>query len=92
MLLKPNILILGRAWCHLCQDMIDAVKARVHLEKVILTVLDIDENPDLEKQWDEWVPVLFVDDHYVCHYHLDENAFAANLPDECLQNPVQSSV
>jgi glutaredoxin len=61
----------GRAYCHLCEDMAGALRARgVEFEEI-----DVDSNPGLEARWGELVPVLTdAQDGEICHYHLDEAA------------------
>ena len=44
-----------------------------------IEVIDVDQHPDLEARWGEWVPVLLHGEHELCHYHLDEAAVRAYL-------------
>jgi len=39
-----------------------------------LHLVDVDRDPELLRRYDEWVPVLFLGEREVCHYHLDEQA------------------
>jgi len=68
----------SRSYCHLCDDM------RIALEKLLgdvpyqLTLLDVDQDPDLLDLYDELVPVLFARKssnpgvvEKLCHYFLD---------------------
>ncbi len=79
----PRLSILGRAWCHLCHDMVAAVQKCVDLSTVSIEEVDIDAFPLLEERWDELIPVLCVNDVYVCHYYLDESALRAVVSPEC---------
>ena len=54
-----------------------------------ITVIDVDQDPDLLEQYDEWVPVLFARKANevaptgagteLCHYHLDVDKVKALL-------------
>jgi thioredoxin reductase (NADPH) len=37
-----------------------------------LQLVDVDRDPELVRRYDEWVPVLYLGEREVCHYHLDE--------------------
>lgn len=69
----------SRSYCHLCQDMLDALLLLQPPGKPFtVDVIDIDESPDasLLTRFDELVPVLFADlaQPELCHYFLDEQA------------------
>lgn len=69
----------SRSYCHLCQDMLDALLLLQSPGKPFtVDVIDIDESPDasLLARFDELVPVLFADlaQPELCHYFLDEEA------------------
>lgn len=65
----------SRTYCHLCQDMLDALQA-LQSDTVRLTVdvIDVDADAALVSRFDELVPVLFGDlaQPELCHYFLDE--------------------
>jgi len=44
-----------------------------------LSLVDIDRDPDLQRRYDEWVPVLVEGEDEICHYHLDEEHFVGRL-------------
>jgi glutaredoxin len=63
-----------REGCHLCEAMLQALrdlKLKLGLE-LELQLVDIDRDPELVRRYDEWVPVLYLGEREVCHYHLDE--------------------
>jgi thioredoxin reductase (NADPH) len=37
-----------------------------------LTTIDLEDHPELESRYGEWVPVLMAGATELCHYHLDE--------------------
>ena len=69
----------SRSYCHLCQDMLDALLLLQPPENPFtVEVIDIDDAADatLLARFDELVPVLFGDlaQPELCHYFLDEAA------------------
>jgi len=76
-----QLTLLSRSWCHLCDDMLAALKPLQEEFEFGVSVIDIDERPELEAQYGEWVPVLLADSVELCHYHLDSAAVRAYLLD-----------
>ena len=72
-----RLVILARSWCHLCDDMVEALRPVAAELGEIFEVLDVDAHEDLVAEWDELVPVLLADGRHVCHYHFDEAALRA---------------
>ena len=70
--------LLIRAYCHLCDDMRDALAPLVAGRDVDIVELDVDADDALEARYGELVPVLLLGDveseREVCHYHLDAGA------------------
>jgi hypothetical protein len=67
----------SRSYCHLCQDMLDALNALQTPERPFtVEVIDVDADDALVARFDELVPVLFadLDKPELCHYFLDEDA------------------
>jgi hypothetical protein len=65
----------SRSYCHLCQDMLDALMRLQTLEQPItVDVIDVDADDALVARFDELVPVLYADlsQPELCHYFLDE--------------------
>lgn len=74
----------SRSWCHLCEDMLAALRAFMVREGLVYSVdvIDVDADPALVERFDELVPVLFGDDlagPELCHYFLDEAALRRHL-------------
>ncbi|MGE0875733.1 MAG: glutaredoxin family protein [Burkholderiales bacterium] len=66
----------GRAYCHLCEEMAQALRSR----GVAFEEFDVDADPVLEARLGELVPVLaLADGTEICHYRLDEAALSAAL-------------
>jgi hypothetical protein len=74
----------SRSYCHLCEDLLDALRAFMAREGLAcgVEVIDVDADPVLVERFDELVPVLFGDDPAgpeICHYFLDEAALRRHL-------------
>ncbi len=75
--------VMSRQWCHLCHDLLDALRPLAGELGWRVEEIDIDLDPALEARWDEWVPVVLAGDTELCHYHLDEaaiRAYCGNFP------------
>lgn len=78
--LSPRGLTLyGRAYCHLCDEMREALAPLVAEFGVAVSYVDVDSDPALEACFGEWVPVLMAGERELCHYHLDSAAVRAYL-------------
>jgi hypothetical protein len=78
----PVVLVVySREACHLCQQMIAALRERQAKLSFDLEIIDIDSNPELVALYNERVPVLMAskDKHEICNYHLDVDALDAYL-------------
>jgi hypothetical protein len=80
-----QLTLIGRAYCHLCDDMRAAVGAAIHAAGALaadvrVIEIDLDEHPALEDRFSEWVPVLLLgsadDGVEICHYHFDPAQWA----------------
>lgn len=72
----------SRGYCHLCQDMLDALRALDNpADPFHVDVIDVDADPALVDKYDELVPVLFGDlaQPELCHYFLDRAKVLAYL-------------
>ncbi len=65
----------SRSYCHLCQDMLDALmRLQTPGQPITVDVIDVDADEALVARFDELVPVLYADlsQPELCHYFLDE--------------------
>ena len=78
-----TLTLLGRAYCHLCDEMLDALRPIAARQGVTVTVVDIDTEPALEPAFGDRVPVLFAGDPVggaeLCHFRLDRARVEAAL-------------
>ena len=74
-----TLTVCSRGYCHLCEEMIAALRAlRGHFD-FQLEIVDVDEEPGLEQRYGQRVPVLAHRDRELCHYVLDGPAVTASL-------------
>jgi len=72
--------VYGRNDCHLCDDMIDALRRLQAALGFRFEVLDVDAEPALAAQYGARVPVLVdAEGEEICHYWLDEDALRKRL-------------
>ena len=78
-----KLTLLARAYCHLCDEMLDAVRPLAALRGATVTVIDVDTEPALEQAFGDRVPVLFAGDPAggaeLCHFRLDRARVEAVL-------------
>lgn len=81
----PEIVLtlLGRGYCHLCDEMAEALVPIAVAHGARIEIVDVDARPELEERWGDLVPVLLFgapeDGAELCHYHLDANRVTAAL-------------
>ena len=72
-----HFILYSRSYCHLCEDMLEALEALSSEYAFTVEVVDIDADETLTAQYDELVPVLLGSKdrqsyQQLCHYFLDE--------------------
>ncbi|MFO1206801.1 MAG: glutaredoxin family protein [Burkholderiales bacterium] len=75
----PRLTVLTRSYCHLCEEMIEALRTLQGGAGFLYEVRDVDDDPVLEARFGERVPVLLAGDEELCHYRLDPAAVGAWL-------------
>lgn len=71
--------IYSRAGCHLCDEAkltIERVRQRLAFG---FRIIDITADPELEKQYGEEIPVVFINGQKAFKYRVDEAQFAAKV-------------
>lgn len=68
-----TLIVYGRENCHLCQDMILALKNLQAQVSFDFQVIDIDTNSELVARYGAKIPVLLssLTNQEICHYFLD---------------------
>ena len=69
-----EFVVLGRNWCHLCDELVAALEPVAAELGWAVRVVDVDADPVLEARWNEAVPVLLVGDQVLCQHRFDEGA------------------
>lgn len=91
-----RLTLLSRAYCHLCDELRDALAPIALQFSATVVELDVDNDPALEAAFGDRVPVLLLgspeDGVELCHFHLDrsrvESALAAAGPGEGAESPL----
>ncbi len=79
-----QFIIYSRSYCHLCDDLRDALRTALGERPAQIEMIDVDADPALVERYDELVPVLMGRNPAgtwvrLCHYHLDGQALQAFL-------------
>lgn len=78
--MAERLTLYGRSYCHLCDDMVEALKGLQDSLAFSLDIADVDEDPNLEAAYGELVPVLVdAQGREICHYFLDIAALRSRL-------------
>jgi thiol-disulfide isomerase/thioredoxin len=72
-----HLTLYGRAYCHLCDDMLHALVELQAEHRFTLDVIDVDTDPALAERYDELVPVLIHEGREVCHHFLNRDTLIA---------------
>jgi len=72
-----RLTLLVRAYCHLCDEMREALAPLAFAAGRNIEEIDVDTRPALEARWGELVPVLLAGEQELCHYRIDRAAVAA---------------
>ena len=75
----PTLTIYSRNYCHLCEEMIEALHLLQRLARFDMTIVDVDADPELERRHGDKVPVLMHGERELCHYRLEASAVTAYL-------------
>jgi thioredoxin-like negative regulator of GroEL len=71
-MIPSGLVVLSREGCGLCQDMLHDLAELERAESVPpVTVVDVDSDPELARQFGLKVPVLLIDGSVICHYTLN---------------------
>jgi glutaredoxin-like protein DUF836 len=73
-LLAQGLVVITREGCGLCEDMLHGLAEleRTHALPPV-TVVDVDSDAELVRQYGLKVPVLLLDGSVICHYTLNSN-------------------
>jgi glutathione S-transferase len=64
--------VLSRAECSLCEQLlVELAEELSPAEAATVSVVDVDQDPELVRKYGHRVPVLLADGDFVCDYRLD---------------------
>lgn len=74
MALPAGLVVLSREGCHLCEDMLRELATLERAQSIPpVSIVDVDSDPELARQFGLKVPVLLLDGSAICHYTLNSN-------------------
>ena len=79
--MSKTLTLFTRAGCPLCDEMAEAVRARIAGTGHRLAPVDVDGQPALQAQYGWEVPLLFDGDNEICRNHLNLPVFQQWLRD-----------
>ncbi|MFZ5556771.1 MAG: glutaredoxin family protein [Pseudomonadota bacterium] len=74
-----RLILYSRAYCHLCEDLLSALRPVAARAGVAVEVVDVDADERLEAAYGDKVPLLMGGGREICRYHLDSAALDAYL-------------
>jgi glutaredoxin len=75
----PTLTVYSRSYCHLCEEMLEALRSLQGFVRFDVAVVDVDSDPELERRHGAKVPVLMHGESELCHYRLEPSAVTAYL-------------
>jgi hypothetical protein len=79
---RIELTLLVRAYCHLCDEMRDALMPLAKAAGAHVTEIDVDADAGVEARFGDLVPVLLlggIDGAELCHYRLDAARVADSM-------------
>jgi glutaredoxin-like protein DUF836 len=73
----PRLVLYSRQYCHLCEEMLAALKSLD--SRLSPEILDVDSDPALEERYGEDVPVLMLGEIELSRHRLDPDRVRAYL-------------
>jgi hypothetical protein len=69
-----GLVVITREGCGLCDEMLHGLAELERMQSLPpVTVVDVDSDPELIRQFGLKVPVLLLDGSVICHYTLNSN-------------------
>jgi glutaredoxin len=75
----PRILVYTKPGCHLCDDMLDLLRAALGGSQVVIAERNIALDLDDYERYKHDIPVLMIDGREVARHRITEQALAAAL-------------
>jgi hypothetical protein len=80
-MIPAGLVVLSRDGCGLCLDMLHELAELERTQSLPpVTVVDVDSDPELTRQFGLKVPVLLLDGSVICHYTLNSKELLRLVP------------
>lgn len=74
-----NVIVYSRKGCHLCEVVKESLSKLSRRGGFLWKEIDVDMDADLRRQFNDEVPVVFIDGRKAFKYHMDEKEFLRKL-------------
>ena len=74
-----TVVVYSRKGCHLCEVVKESLDKLSRRGGFTWSEIDVDASPDLRRQYNDEVPVVFIDGRKAFKYHMDEREFMRKL-------------
>lgn len=74
-----DVLVYSRKGCHLCEGVKETLVRVEGRADFRWREVDIDTDPELQRQFTDEVPVVFIDGRKAFKYHMDEHEFLRRI-------------
>jgi thioredoxin reductase (NADPH) len=74
-----RLVLYSRRHCHLCEEMLGALRSLLPGEALSLEIVDVEGDPTLERRFGELVPILMHGEVELSRYRLDAERVRAHL-------------
>lgn len=74
-----NVIVYSRKGCHLCEVVKESLSKLSRRGGFTWREIDVDTEPELRRQFNDEVPVVFIDGRKAFKYRMDEQEFLRRL-------------
>ncbi len=74
-----SVVVYSRKGCHLCEVVKESLSKLSRRGGFTWSEIDVDTSPELRRQFNDEVPVVFIDGRKAFKYHMDEREFMRKL-------------
>jgi glutaredoxin len=75
----PEVILYSRQGCHLCDLVKDSLQRLARNASFHWRTVDIDSDPELQRLYNDEVPVVFINGQKAFKYRMDEREFLRKL-------------
>ena len=74
-----EVVVYSRKGCHLCEVVKESLAKLSRRGGFTWSEVDVDTSPELRREYNDQVPVVFIDGRKAFKYHMDEREFLRKL-------------